>query len=177
MKRMLAFLILISCVAVGPAIARDIPAVPIPSGEAHSGSTDTPAAVLSNLLSDIASDMALKAARDHGPEAVRAFRKHGPVLLKTMRTWTESALDSGGRYAIQTFSKGYKFVPQLLTGGKDVGLNALAAGKGVAQEGFHRFIKGPESGGARTPAKLETHTKSRQQKTAKKTTKSGDYAR
>jgi hypothetical protein len=169
MKRILAFLVLISCVAVGPAIARDILVVPIPSGGAHYGSTDTPAAVLSDLLSDIASDIALKAARDHGPEAVRAFQKHGPILLKTMRNWTESALNSGGRYAIQTCSKSYKFVPKLLTGGKDVGLNALAASKGFALEGFHRFLKGSESSGTRTLAKVQTHKKSGHQKSSKKT--------
>ncbi len=170
MKRMLAFLVLISCFAVGHSFAKDILVVPIPSGGAQYGSTATTATVFSNLLADIASDMAMKAARDHGPEAVRAFQKHGPALLKTMRHWTEAALNSGGRNATQFWSSSKKFVPQLLTGGKDIGLNALAASKGIAQEGFYRLLKDSEAGGPRTIVKREASSKPRPQRSPKKTT-------
>lgn len=172
MKRMLAFLVLISCVAVGPAGAKDILVIPVPSGGVQYGSTDTTAAVFSNLLSDIAADMALKAARDHGPEAVRAFQKHGPSLLKTMRNWTESALNSGGRYAIQTWSSSKKLVPQVLTGGKDIGLNALHASLGIAQQGIHGFLKDSETGRARTIGQNKTSSKPRVRRSPKKTTAS-----
>jgi hypothetical protein len=162
MKRMLAFLVLIPCLAVGHAFAKDILIVPIPSNGVQYGSTGTAAAVFSNVLSDIAADLALKAARDHGPEAVRAFQKHGPALLKTMRHWTEAALNSGGRYATQSWSSSKKFVPQVLTGGKDIGLNALQASIGIAQKSLSRFVKDSEADGARTigqrtaPSKLGT---------------------
>ena len=155
MKRVLAFLALILCVVIGPAAARDILVVPVPSGGAQYGSTATTAAVLSNLLADIASDMALKVARDHGPVAVDAFRKHGPALLKTMRNWTEVALNTGGRYAIRGCSSGTKFVPELVLESKNLGFNALAAGKKVAQEGLYRFLKEPEAGGVRTVARRQ----------------------
>jgi len=156
MKRVLAFLVLISCVVVGPVAARDILVVPVPSGGAQYGSTATTAAVLSNLLADVAADMALKAAREQGPVAVDAFRKHGPALLKTMRNWTEAALNTGGRYAIHSWSSSKKFVPQLVIGSKDLGVNALAAGKGIALNGFHRFLKDSEAGGVRTIARRQT---------------------
>ena len=156
MKRVLAFLAIILCVVIGPAAARDILVVPVPSGGAQYGSTaTTTAAVLSNLLAEIAADMALKAARDHGPVAVDAFRKHGPALLKTMRNWTEVALNTGGRYAIRGWSSGTKFVPELVVGSKNLGFNALAAGKKVAQEGLYRFLKEPEAGGVRAVARRQ----------------------
>ena len=177
MKRMLAFLVLILCLAVAHAVAKDILVVPIPSVGAQSGSTATTAAVLSSLLSDIAANMALKAARDHGPEAVRAFQKHGPGLLKTMSKWTESALNSGGRYATQTWSSSKKIVPQLLTGGKDIGLNALAASKGIAQEGFYRILKDSEAGAARTTVKRQASSKPVPQRSPKKKARSENSAR
>ncbi len=58
MKRMLAFLVLISCLTVGYAAGKDILVVPIPSGEAQYGSTATTAAVFSNLLAGITSNKA-----------------------------------------------------------------------------------------------------------------------
>ena len=177
MKRMLAFLCLISCVAVGPAVAKDIVVVPIPSGGVQYGSNGTTAAVFSGLLSDIVADMALKAARDHGPEAVRAVQKHGPALLKTMRHWTEAALNSGGRYAIQTWSGSKKFVPQILTGGKDIGLSALQASMGIAHESFSRFLKVSKPGTPRTIGKQRVSSKSRAQRSAKKKTRSPRSAR
>jgi hypothetical protein len=170
MKRMLAFLVLISCVAIGNALAKDIFIVPIPSGGAQHGSTDATAAVFSSVLTDIAADMALKAARDHGPEAVRGFQKHGPALLKTMRKWTETALNSGGRYAVQTLSCGKKFVPQVLTGGKDIGLSSLQASMGIAHKGFSGLLKVSETGPARTTGQSKTSSKSGHLRTPKKTT-------
>ena len=170
MKRMLAFLCLISCVAVGPAVAKDIVVVPIPSGGVQYGSNGTTAAVFSGLLSDIVADMALKAARNHGPEAVRAFQKHGPALLKTLRHLTEATLNSGGRYAIKTWSSSKKFVPQILTGGQDVGLNVLQASMGFAHEGFSRFLKDSKTGTPRTKGKWSASSKSRPQRYLKKKT-------
>lgn len=161
MKGMLALLGIIVCVAVGPVAAREIIVVPVPSNGTQYGSTPTPAAVLSNFLADIASDMALKAARDHGPAAVHAFRKHGPALLKTMRNWTEAGLNTAGHYAMQTWSGSKKLVPQLAIGGKDLGINALAAGKGIAEKGFYAFLKGAETRGAQTKAKPRTSSKVR----------------
>ena len=172
MKRMLAFLILILCVAVGNAVARDILVIPIPAGGTQYGSTGTTAAIFSHVLSDIASDMALKAARNHGPEAVRALQKHGPALLEKMRSWTEAALNSGGRYAIQTWSSGRKFVPQILTGDKDVGLNALQASIGIAQKGLSGFLKDSETGPARTIGQKKSHSKPGTKRWPKKTTRS-----
>jgi hypothetical protein len=168
MKRMLAFLGLVSCVAVGPAVAKDILVAPIPSGGVQYGSKGTTAAVFSSLLSDIVADMALKAARDHGPEAVRAVRKHGPALLKTMRHWTEAALNSGGRYAIQTWSSSKKLVPQVLTGGKDIGLNVLQASMGIALEGFSRFLKDSKPGIPRTIGTWRASSKSKPQRSPEK---------
>jgi|GEM_PF-6601782 len=169
MKRMLAFLVLISCLTVGHAVGKDILVVPIPSGEAQYGSTATTAAVFSNLLAGIASNMAMKAARDHGPEAVQAFRRHGPVLLKTMRNWTETALNSGGRYAIQTWSSSKKFVPQFLTGGRNIGLNALQASIGIAQKGFGGFLKDSETVPTRTIGQGKTSSKPGPKRSPKKT--------
>jgi len=170
MQRFLAFLLLISCVSVGNAVAKDILIVPLPSGASNHHSNETTAAVVSNLLSDIASDMALKAARDHGPEAVRAFQKHGPVVLKSMRKWTEAALNSGGRYAVQTISRSTKIVPQFLTGSKNIGLSALASSKSFVQESFFKLLKNSESAGAPTVVKRRTHTKVGNRKIIKKTT-------
>ncbi len=172
MKRVLAFLVLMSSVGFGSAVAKDILVIPVPSGGVQYDSTDTSAAVLSKLLSDIASDMALKTARDHGPEAIRAFQKHGPFLLKTMRIWTESALNSGGRYAIQTWSSSKKFVPQVLAGGKDVGLNALHASIGIAQRGMDGILKGSAADSARTIGQKKTSSKPRVRRSPKKTTRS-----
>jgi hypothetical protein len=177
MKRMLAFLIVLSCVAVGPAAARDILVVPVPSAGAQYGSTATTAAVFSNLLADIAADMALKAARDHGPAAVHAFGKHGPALLKIMRNWTEAALNTGGRYAIQTWSGSKKFVPQLVQGTKVLGGNALAAGKGIAGQGFFTFRKDSEAAGGRTVAMRQTSSKDVARRSPKKTSGSGYSSR
>jgi hypothetical protein len=176
MKRMLAFLVLISCVGIGPAVAKDILVIPVPSGGFQYGSTDTSAAVLSKLLSDIASDVALKAARDHGPEAIHTFQKRGPFLLKTMRIWTESALNSGGRYAIQTWSSSKKFVPQVFTGGKDVGLNALHASIGFAQRGIDGLLKGSATDPTRTMGQKKTSSKPRDKRSPKKTTGSQNHA-
>ena len=170
MKRMLAFLVLMSCVAVGHAAAKDILVVPIPSGGVQYGSRGTTAAVFSDLLSDIVADMALKAARDHGPEAVRAFQKHGPALLKTMRHLTEATLNSGGRYAIQSWSSSKKLVPQILIGGKDVGLNVLQASMGFAHDGFSRFLGDSKNGTRQTKGKWSTSSKSKPQRYLKKKT-------
>lgn len=170
MKRMLAFLVLILCLAGSQAVAKDILVIPVPSGGAEYGSTPKAAAVLSNVLSDIAADMVLKAARDHGPEAVRAFQKHGPALLKTMRKWTETALNSGGRYALQTLSGSKKFIPPVLTGGKDIGLNAFQVSMGIAQKGFSSLMKVSETAPARTPARSKTSSKSGHPRTPQKIT-------
>lgn len=173
MKRFAAFLLVILCLAVGPAVARDILVVPIPSGGTQYGSTATTAAVFSSLLTDIAADMALKAARDHAPVAVSAFRKHGPALLKTMRIWSEAALSTGGRYAMQTWSGSKKFAPQLVTGSKDLGLNAVAVSTEIVQEGFRRFLGNSGAGSAQPRAERQTSSRNSAHRSPKKTSGSG----
>lgn len=129
MKRVLVFLVVASFAAVGAASARDIVVVPILSPKSDPAFSGSAAVLVGDLLTDVAAQVALKAARDHGPLAVRALKKYGPAALAVSREYAVRTVALGGQYALHAWAAGKRYLPDAFLNRETLGPKSLGAGK------------------------------------------------
>jgi len=129
MKRVLVFLVVASFAAVGAASARDIVVVPILSPKSDPAFSGSPAVLVGEFLTDVAAQVALKAARDHGPLAVHALKKYGPAALAVSREYAVRTVALGGQYALRAWTAGKRYLPDAFLNRETPGPKSSGAGK------------------------------------------------
>lgn len=128
MKRVFVFLGLAYLVVVSPVLARDIVVGVVMPAKPQPAFTGTTAGLVSEVLTDVAAEMAWKAARDYGPSALRVLKKHGPAVFGLTRAYAERAVALGEQCALQAWAAGKRYMPQILPDDKQPGARSLAAG-------------------------------------------------
>jgi hypothetical protein len=134
MKWVFVFLALASFAAVSSASARDIVVIPVLSPKAERAFTGSAAVLVGDLLTDVAAEAALKAAREHGPLAVRALKKYGPAVLALSRDYAVRTVALGEQYALRAWAAGKRYIPNAFIDRANLGPKSLGAGKKLSHK-------------------------------------------
>jgi hypothetical protein len=142
MKRVFVFLVLAYLLVVSPVLARDVVVGLVTPAKPQRAFPGTSAGFVSEVLTDVAAEMAWNAARDYGPSAVRVLKKHGPAVFGLTRAYAERAVALGEQYALQAWAAGKRYVPQILPDDKNPGARSLAGNKSGEKNGPSKASSG-----------------------------------
>jgi hypothetical protein len=117
MKRVFVVPALVCLLGAGPVLAMDISFGTVKPPRYQTAVPRSGAELVSDVLTDVAAEVAWNAAKEYGPSAVKLLRKHGPEMLGMTRTYTERAVVVGKQYALQALESGIRSIPRVLPDG------------------------------------------------------------